>query len=74
MERSKLYSDHNELTKFIETLSTEELSSTEVIATSSLQRQKSQLENQKLKAEEKVKSIDIQIAKLEAKMATMQAT
>lgn len=72
--RDKLYTDHEAFTDFIANGFKEDLSPTETIAVSSLERQKATLEAQRVKAEQQLKDTIEKINKLDAQIARMKAT
>jgi len=72
--RDKLYTDHEAFTDFIESGFEEDLSPTETITVSALERQKAQMESQKIKLEQGLKNLLEKMNQLEAQIARMKAT
>jgi len=80
MKRNNLYKDFEAEMDFInseefkKSIAIEDLSPTEVVATTALQRQRANLTASKTKLENQLKAVTDQLAKLDAQIARMQAT
>ena len=76
--RNNLYKEHEAFERFIENGFEadveEDLSPTETIAVSSLERQKATLEAQRVKLDQQLKDLMEKINKLDADIARMKAT
>lgn len=72
--RNKLYTDHEIFTDFIESEFEEDLSPTETITVSALERQKAQMEAQKIKLEQGLKTLLEKMNQLDAQISRMKAT
>ena len=72
--RDKLYTDHEAFTDFIAKGFEEDLSPTETITVSALERQKAQLQGQKVKVEQQLKDILEKINTIDAQVGRMKAT
>jgi len=76
MDRNKLYQEFKDEIDFIEgeLNADEDLSPTETITVSALERQKAQMESQKIKLEQGLKDLLEKMNRMEAQIARMKAT